>query len=113
MGEAPVFSSEIRIMIRLRVRFRIFLLLTTLASLIASFAAIRTRLVFQEVAEDHAFRAYQARVLAESWQENIKWAEGMEESSVITAEKARYRAHRGGFDPNKQRPPRKPIAARA
>jgi hypothetical protein len=80
-------------MIRLRVRFRIFLLLFTLASLIAAFAAIRTRLVFQEVAEDHAFRAYQARVLAESWQENIKWAEGMEKSSVITADKARYRAH--------------------
>jgi hypothetical protein len=100
-------------MIRLRVRFRIFLLLTTLASLIAAFAAIRTRLVFQEVAEDHAFRAYQARVLAESWQENIKWAEGMEKSSVITADKARYRATSGGFDPNKQRPPQKPIAARA
>ena len=47
----------------------------------------------QEVAENHAFRAYQARVLAESWEENIKWAEGMGKSSVITADKARYRAH--------------------
>jgi hypothetical protein len=79
-------------MSRLRVRFRIFLLLTILASFIAAFAAIRTRLAVQEVAEDHAFRAYQARFLAESWQENIKWAEGMEKSSVSTADKARYRA---------------------
>jgi hypothetical protein len=80
-------------MIRLRVRFRIFFLLTILASLIAAFAAIRTRLAVQEVAEDHAFRAYQARFLAESWQGSIKWAEGMDKSSVITADKARYRAH--------------------
>ena len=80
-------------MIRPRVRFRIFVLLTTLASLIAAFAAIRTRLAVQEVAEDHAFRAYQARVLAASWEENIKWAEGMGKSSVLPADQARYRAH--------------------
>jgi hypothetical protein len=79
-------------MIRLRVRFRIFLWLTALASLIAAFAAIRTRVAVQEVAEDHAFRAYRARVLAESWEASIKWAEGMGKSSVIPADKARYQA---------------------
>jgi hypothetical protein len=58
MGSVTVFSSETWIMIRIRVRFRIFLWLTALASLIAASAAIRTRLAVQEVAEDHAFRAY-------------------------------------------------------
>jgi hypothetical protein len=82
-------------MIRIRVRFRIFLWLTALASLIAASAAIRTRLAVQEVAEDHAFRAYQARALAESWEKSIKWAEAMEKSSMIPAELARYRAHLG------------------
>jgi hypothetical protein len=79
--------------VRLRIQFQTFLLLTMLASLIAASAAIRTRLAVQEFSEDHAFRAYQARGLAESWERSIRWADGMEKSSVNAADKARYRTH--------------------
>jgi hypothetical protein len=51
------------------------------------------RLAVQEFSEDHAFRAYQARGLAESLERSIRWADGMEKSSVNAAEKARYRTH--------------------
>jgi hypothetical protein len=54
-------------------RFRAFLLLTTLASLVAATAGIRIRLAGQEFVEDHDFYADRARTTAErGWQEALR-----------------------------------------
>jgi hypothetical protein len=53
------------------IRFREFFLITTLASLVAAAYAIRARTTYYLSAQDHASRAYQARVSVKWWEDRI------------------------------------------
>jgi hypothetical protein len=55
-----------------RVRFREFLLVCTLASLVTAASAIRTRTAAALSAQDQAFRAYQARLSANWWEDRLR-----------------------------------------
>src|SRR4051812_35945379 len=57
---------------KLRIRFREFLLLTTLASLLTAAFAIRTTTASQEAARVQAVHAYQARLRVDWWQSIIE-----------------------------------------
>ena len=59
---------------KLRLRFREFLLLTVLTSLITAAFAIRARMADREVAHGHAARAYRVRVEAKYLAERIEFA---------------------------------------
>lgn len=54
-----------------RLRFREFLLVITLASLIAASYAIRARIAHSAAVNEHASRAHQSRSLARAWEEQI------------------------------------------
>ena len=62
---------------RVRLRFREFLLLVTLASLITASYAIRARLVRWDFLEEQGRRIHQARSSARAWKEQIDRTERM------------------------------------
>jgi hypothetical protein len=70
----PVTSIEAPAMRKLRLRFREFLVLTVLASLITAAFAIRARTAYQKPAPDHALLAHQIRFSLRSAPDDIKAA---------------------------------------
>jgi hypothetical protein len=71
----------------LRIRFREFLLLTTLTSLVTAAFAIRTRTASQESARVQAVRAYQARLWVDWWQSIIEDRRMKVESATTAADR--------------------------
>jgi hypothetical protein len=69
-----------------RVRFREFLLITTLASLITAAFAIRARTANHLSAQDHAFHAYRARHSANWWEDRIKEGKRYLETAPLISE---------------------------
>ena len=68
----PVESLEALAMRKPRIRFREFLLLTTMASLITAAFAIRARTASLLSAQNHALHAYRARLSVNWWEDRIK-----------------------------------------
>ena len=75
-----------------RVRFREFLLLTTLASLVAASLAIRTRVAHREAAHEHATRAYRIRQNLGWWEGHIARAEAQAKAAKTAADRVTWQA---------------------
>jgi len=75
-----------------RVRFREFLLLTTLASLIAATLALWANARYRESAMDHARRAHLTRVNANWLASDIEWSKGQMERQWTATDKAVWQA---------------------
>jgi hypothetical protein len=82
----PVNSVEAPAMRKPRVRFREFLLLITMASLVTAAFAIRARTASSLSAQDHAFHAYRARVSANWWEDRLKKGNRYLETNPLISE---------------------------
>ncbi|WP_406696614.1 hypothetical protein V5E97_37080 [Singulisphaera sp. Ch08] len=71
-----------------RVRFREFLLITTLASLVTAAFALRASVAHLEAAHVHATRAYQARLQLPFWEGVVKDRQMRVKRATTAAEKA-------------------------
>lgn len=76
-----------------RVRFREFLLLTTLASLVAASLAIRTRVAHREAAQEHATQAYRVSQNLGWWEGHIARAEAQAKAATTAADRIAFQAH--------------------
>jgi hypothetical protein len=77
---------------RPRVRFREFLLLTILVSLLASAFTLRAKVGYQMSAMDHSRRADKARVDAKWLGEYIEWSKSQLNMQTTSADKTRWQA---------------------
>jgi hypothetical protein len=68
------------------IRFREFLLLTTLVSLITAAFAIRARTAYHLSAQDHAFHAYRARLSVNWWEDRITERQRYLETTPLISE---------------------------
>ena len=75
-----------------RVRFREFLLLTILASLVVSAFALRAKARYRESAMDHDRQAHLARVSAKWLKDDINFSKGQLEKQKTAADQARWQA---------------------
>jgi hypothetical protein len=75
-----------------RIRFREFLLMTTLASLLSATWAIRARVSYGEAAQRHTMRAIQIRANRDYWQSRIDLWEGKVKAAANRLEEAEARA---------------------
>src|SRR3954447_26580514 len=80
-----------------RARFREFLLLGTLASLVVAGFALRAKVADFESAADHALRAQRARVSARYPDGQIDWNIGRMETVRAATDKADWQARLGGL----------------
>jgi hypothetical protein len=75
-----------------RVRFREFLLLTTLASLVAATFALWAKVGYKESAMEHARQARVASVDAEWCKDYVKWSKERMGRMVTAADKTAWQA---------------------
>ena len=80
-----------------RVRFRLFLLLVTLASVIAASFAVRARVADGEAAFQHAMRVDRAWNAARMWAEIAEGYEANAEKATTAEEKANWRNSAGAI----------------
>jgi hypothetical protein len=75
-----------------RVRFREFLLLTTLASLVVAAFALRAKARYRESFMDHDRQAHLARVSTKWLKDDINFSKGQLERQKTAADQARWQA---------------------
>jgi hypothetical protein len=89
MLPVPEEKSDLR---KPRVRFREFLLLSTLASLVVAAFVLRAKARYRESAMDHARQAQVARASAKYLKDDLNFSKGQLERQKTTADQARWQA---------------------